>query len=556
METAATTIRVTFSSGQKATESVIPSQLGPVRLQRELGRGGMGCVWLGHHEMLAKQVAVKFLLGITAGEACKEVEVFIEGARAAAAVKHPCINAVVHADVSMGVPYLVMEFVDGPNLSEVLKAKGAMPARLTALALKRVCEAAAVLHEAGIVHRDIKPANVLVEPSGCLVLTDFGIAQLAGSSSSASAAQGMLLGPNGTPAYMAPEAFSGVGGPKVDVYAIGIMAFELLLGRRPIEGKIDVMRALHIEGKIDYDLLRQAGVPGPLIDFVERACNTNPLFRPKHGRQLFESLEKAIAEAGITPADDELFRQWCASVVGQSSGAAGLTMEAAAAAAASTVPVNRGSTTLGAAGRFAGLGSSGGAGSDSALGSADPGCGSTAARSTMAHVAAMAQLKREAKGQSVETAARAPLPEHVDWVVELDPFNRWVLLATVGFGAGLALFIVNVVLWALGHKIGAQMTGSTLLTAILAGPACMGVLRLVEPALQRLSMGNLDTRGRRTIGLLCSVVFGLFQLVPLERIFEGQSTWPVMMVLLAEGGVIGLTAVVLRWSVGIRVSGG
>ena len=168
-------------SGEQA-EVTIPRELGSVRLIREIGRGGMGVVYLARHKMLGRDVAVKFLLHAVAGPDDPGFTRFLEGARAAAAVRHVGLTAVYDADLANGVPYLVMEYVDGPTLSELLERSGPLSVAVALAVLDEVLASLAELHERGIIHRDIKPSNILLDRDGRVLLADWvGLREDAGT---------------------------------------------------------------------------------------------------------------------------------------------------------------------------------------------------------------------------------------------------------------------------------------------------------------------------------------------------------------------------------------
>ena len=209
---------------------------GRYRLTRQLGRGGMGAVWLGEDELAGRLVAVKEIRapdGVTEAER----EVFrkraLQEARSAARLAHP--NAVVLHDIippsaADDAVYLIMEYIDGATLAQVIERDGPLSEPRTAgiaLQLLSILEAA---HALGIVHRDIKPANIMVTADGRVKLTDFGIAHVVGGT--------RLTGSGviGTPAYMAPEQLQGLElTPAVDLWALGVTLYNAVAGRNPFD---------------------------------------------------------------------------------------------------------------------------------------------------------------------------------------------------------------------------------------------------------------------------------------------------------------------------------
>lgn len=216
-------------------------QFGSIRLIRRVGRGGMGEVWLGRHEILGRDVAIKILSMQAGGPADPAVAGFIQGAKVAASRGHPGLNRVFHADVVEGFPYLVLEFLDGPNLREVLARSGRLPPSIARTVIETVAEAVAELHHHDLVHRDLKPSNIVLTRDGRIVVTDFGLACM----TPAAALRGGAGGVAGTPAYMAPEMFDGVVSARTDVYAIGMTAYHLLSGQPAFRGTPDELRAQH-----------------------------------------------------------------------------------------------------------------------------------------------------------------------------------------------------------------------------------------------------------------------------------------------------------------------
>lgn len=262
-------------------------ELGPVRLIAEIGRGGMGAVYRGHHKMLGRDVAVKLLHGASTDEATYAQ--FLREVRAAAVVHGPCLVPVHHADVHGGVPYLVMEYVHGATLKQVLAHWGPLSLGVVLAVLKDMAEALDLLHRNGVIHRDLKPSNVLLGSDGRALVADFGLAlrrNIVGPGASLSA-------PSGTPAYMAPELFEGQSSPRSDVYALGILVFELLAGKPPFEGDLGAVRAAHQSKPLPVEMLAARGIKADVLEVLERAANKKPMFRYKTASDFLRALEQA-----------------------------------------------------------------------------------------------------------------------------------------------------------------------------------------------------------------------------------------------------------------------
>jgi serine/threonine-protein kinase len=204
---------------------------GRYRLDERIAGGGMGDVWRGTDDVLGRTVAVKILLAALLDEP-GFAERFRGEARTMATINHPGVVDVYDYGNESGTAFLVMEYIEGDALSRTLSRVGRLtPARTMAL-MAQAADALHAAHEKGIVHRDVKPGNLLVRPNGTLVLTDFGIAR--------SAAVGQLTAAGsvlGTASYISPEQAAGQGAtPLSDVYALGVVAYQCLSGRRPFEG--------------------------------------------------------------------------------------------------------------------------------------------------------------------------------------------------------------------------------------------------------------------------------------------------------------------------------
>lgn len=233
---------------------------GRYSLDREIGRGGMGAVWLGRDEVLGREVAIK-RIGHQPGGTTPDLVRAEREARIAARVNHPHVVAVfdlVHEDDQQ---WLVMEYVDGPTLAELIREQGPMSPDQAAGILAQAAEALSAAHAAGVVHRDVKPSNILVTAEGQVKLSDFGIAR---AEADASLTQTGLV--TGSPAYLAPEVASGqVATPASDVWSLGATLFHTLSGRPPYDVGDNVLGALYKIVHEQPPQLEDAGWLAPLV---------------------------------------------------------------------------------------------------------------------------------------------------------------------------------------------------------------------------------------------------------------------------------------------------
>ena len=210
---------------------MIPDTLGPYRIERELGRGGMAVVYLAYHQRLERHVALKVLHEHLQHDA-DLVERFLFEARAASRLEHRNIVVVFDAGRADGRDYIAMAYVEGESLADVLqRVDGPLPTDFVVSALDQVADALDYAHRRGIVHRDIKPSNILVRENGHVLLADFGIAHAASMGAFTKSASVW-----GTPQYMSPEQAAGlkVDG-RSDVYSLGIVCYQMLTGEKPFQ---------------------------------------------------------------------------------------------------------------------------------------------------------------------------------------------------------------------------------------------------------------------------------------------------------------------------------
>jgi hypothetical protein len=213
----------------------LPEQFGRYRILRRLGRGGMGTVYLAHDTQLDRRVALK-VPHLRPGNDRDLLRRFEREARAASTLDHPNLCRVYDVGAIDGTPYLSMAYIEGRPLSDEIRARGPFPQRTAAALVRKLALALEVAHRAGVVHRDLKPGNVMLTRRGEPVVTDFGLARRDHPDDLRLTSSGQLLG---TPAYMAPEQVRGdtaASGPASDVYALGVILYELLTGAPPFRG--------------------------------------------------------------------------------------------------------------------------------------------------------------------------------------------------------------------------------------------------------------------------------------------------------------------------------
>lgn len=277
-----------FGAGVPAAcEVTLPRSIGNVTVQEEIGRGGMGVVFRGWDGVLHRTVAVKFLPAIASTKDDPQFNQFFGGARAGAAVNHPNIVTVYDAGQIEGVPYLVMEYIDGPSLTVLIQSKRGLPLAVTVKVMWDVAEAVSVLHNRNIIHRDLKTGNILFNREGHLFVTDFGLASLRRRIDDPAAAAG-------TPAYMAPETFEGKASPQSDVYAMGCILFELLTGRRPFTGDVEAIREQHVNAPLPVDQLPDS-IPPSLVEVMGRATHKKAILRFKRAEHFRRALKDSVA---------------------------------------------------------------------------------------------------------------------------------------------------------------------------------------------------------------------------------------------------------------------
>lgn len=294
------------SSSSPAEEGrFVPGTLlgGRYRIIGLLGRGGMGEVYRATDLALNQSVALKFLPEEAASNQ-RLLERFHGEVRVARQVSHPNVCRVYDIGEAEGMPFISMEYVDGEDLASLLLRIGRLPADKALETARKLCAGLSAAHDRGIIHRDLKPQNIMINKRGDVVIMDFGLAAIADQLSGAEAR-------NGTPAYMAPEQLRGAEvTPKSDIYALGLVLYELFTGKRPFDA--NTMQAL-LQQQESVQLTSMTSIAidiDPAVEKAIRRClDPDPARRPASALSISAALPggdplAAALAAGETPSPE------------------------------------------------------------------------------------------------------------------------------------------------------------------------------------------------------------------------------------------------------------
>ena len=269
--------------------------LGRYQVEKELGKGAMGVVYLGKDPKIGRVVAIKTMALSQEFEAdeLKEVkERFFREAETAGRLSHPNIVTIYDAGEEHDLCYIAMELLKGGDLVNYSKAGSLLPPSKVISIVARAAEALGYAHKQGVVHRDIKPANLMYHPeTDTLKVTDFGIARLTDSSKTKT---GMVLG---TPSFMSPEQLAGqrIEG-RSDLFSLAVSLYQLLTGRLPFEGESMAQLMFKIANEPPTDIRTiNASLPPGLVAFIQRAMAKNPDERFQTGEEFAQALRVAPA---------------------------------------------------------------------------------------------------------------------------------------------------------------------------------------------------------------------------------------------------------------------
>ncbi|MFC9060680.1 serine/threonine-protein kinase [Streptomyces sp. NPDC057074] len=268
---------------------------GRYRLHERLGSGGMGIVWRATDQLLVREVAVKALPldeTLSAAEARRRRERTLREARAVAQLRHPHVIVVHDVVEDDARAYMVMELVDGGSLADRVVARGPVGPREAARIGIALLDALRTAHAAGVLHRDVKPSNVLIAEDGRVVLTDFGVAQVAGATTLTES--GSFVG---SPEYTAPERMSGAGtGPESDLWSLGVLLCAILSGASPFH-RDSLGGVLHA---VVTEEIHAPAQTGPLLPVVRGLLERDP--RRRLDAAEADRMLRLYLSTGRTPA--------------------------------------------------------------------------------------------------------------------------------------------------------------------------------------------------------------------------------------------------------------
>ncbi|NPD24369.1 serine/threonine-protein kinase [Corallococcus exiguus] len=269
------------------------TQLGEFVIEERIGAGGMGVVYRAVHPLIGKQVAIKVMRMEMVSQ--QQVQRLLVEARAVNAVRHPgIIDIFGFGTLPDERPYVIMELLQGRALSDFVRSKRPMDLEAVVWVMDQILSALGAAHRAGVVHRDLKPPNVFIveTPStpAAVRLVDFGIAKLMESRENPLTAADMVIG---TPEFMAPEQIRGdTVGPATDLYAVGVLMFQLLTGVRPFQGaSVQVMFA-HLDQSPPLPSSQVPGLPHEVDALVLQLLAKNPASRPPSAEAVREQLKR------------------------------------------------------------------------------------------------------------------------------------------------------------------------------------------------------------------------------------------------------------------------
>jgi len=279
--------------------------LGTCTLEKLIGRGGVGAVFLAQQSRPRRQVAVKVLLPMTAsqpGQHAAFLERFRRETDAAALLGHPNIVPVHEYGERDGLAYLVMAYISGGTLRDELEREGRLPLTQVVSYLEQMASALDFAHQRGVIHRDIKPANILLTPEKRLLLTDFGLVKIVTEGHISSNPLSEFGMPMGTPDYMSPEQVLGGEGvdTRADIYSLGVLVYHMVTGTVPFTGDSPIKVALqHLHNSPPSPRILRPDLPVAAEQIILRAMARLPENRYPNAREFATAFRQTLETAGV-----------------------------------------------------------------------------------------------------------------------------------------------------------------------------------------------------------------------------------------------------------------
>ncbi|WP_240356814.1 serine/threonine-protein kinase [Myxococcus eversor] len=276
----------------RSADSLLATQVGEYVIEERIGSGGMGVVYRATHPLIGKQVAIKVLREELVSH--QQVERLLIEARAVNAIRHAgIIDIFGFGRLPDGRPYITMELLRGESLSTRLR-QGRLDANTTRWVLDQVLSALGAAHKAGVVHRDLKPGNIFLtdalDGTPLVKLVDFGIAKLVQSHDGPTTVHGSILG---TPEYMAPEQIRGASvSPATDLYALGVIAFQMLTGELPFKGEQLQVLFAHVEEPPPLPSSKVPGLPPEFDTLILHLMAKDPALRPGSAEAVRQAVQR------------------------------------------------------------------------------------------------------------------------------------------------------------------------------------------------------------------------------------------------------------------------
>jgi serine/threonine-protein kinase len=286
------------SNYRQMLDNLIGRNLGAYQIREPLGTGGMATVYKAYHPALRRDVAIKILAPHLVGDPLCRAR-FQREAHTIARLEHRAILPIYDVGEEDGLFYLVMRYVDGGTLEDLITGQ-ALPLERAVQLIGQVAEALAHAHRQGVIHRDIKPANILIDRDGNALLADFGIAKLVEETRQLTSTGARL----GTALYMAPEQVLGHSlDGRTDIYALGVVLYEALTGTCPfMADELLALALMHVHSAPRPPSLLNSAIPPALDRVIEWALAKNPAERFQSAESMATALRKALVSESVAPA--------------------------------------------------------------------------------------------------------------------------------------------------------------------------------------------------------------------------------------------------------------